>query len=207
MLKIKVCGMRESQNMLELAELQPDFMGLIFYEKSPRFVENEANLEFIKNLILKKVGVFVNTGIEEIHYKIEAYNLDYVQLHGNESPDFCKQLRKLGVGIFKAFSIDNLFDFGKTEAFEENVDYFLFDTKGDGYGGHGKSFDWKLLKKYNQKVPFLLAGGVSLDNIDAVLELKDLNLAGVDINSKFETSPGLKDILELKKLFEKIRKR
>ncbi len=199
--------MRESQNMLELAELQPDFMGLIFYKKSPRFLENEGNLAFIKNLNIKKVGVFVNADIEEIHHIIEAYNLDYVQLHGNESPDFCKQLRKLGVGIFKAFSIDNLFDFGKTEAFEENVDYFLFDTKGDGYGGHGKSFDWKLLKKYNQKVPFLLAGGVSLDNIDAVLELKDLNLAGVDINSKFETSPGLKDILELKKLFEKIRKR
>jgi phosphoribosylanthranilate isomerase len=207
MLKIKVCGMRESQNMLELAELQPDFMGLIFYEKSPRFVENEGNLAFIKNLNIKKVGVFVNADIEEIHHKIEAYNLDYVQLHGNESPDFCKQLRKFGVGIFKAFAVDNLFDFGKTEAFEETVDYFLFDTKGDGYGGHGKSFDWKLLKKYNQKVPFLLAGGVSLDNLDAVLELKDLNLAGVDVNSKFETLPGLKDILELKKLFEKIRKR
>ena len=207
MLKIKVCGMRESQNMVELAELQPDFMGLIFYEKSPRFVENEENLEFIKNLNLKKVGVFVNAGIEEIHYKIESFNLDYVQLHGNESPDFCKQLRKLGVGIFKAFSVDNVFDFSETEAFEDTVDYFLFDTKGDGYGGHGKSFDWKLLKKYNQKVPFLLAGGVSLDNLDAVLELEDLNLTGVDLNSKFETSPGLKDITALKKLFQKIRKR
>ncbi|MCP9769163.1 phosphoribosylanthranilate isomerase [Lacihabitans sp. LS3-19] len=207
MLKIKVCGMRANQNILELAELRPDFMGLIFYEKSPRFVENGGDLEFIKNLNLKKVGVFVNADIEEIKQKIEEYKLDYVQLHGHESPDFCKQLQKLGVGIFKAFSVDSAFDFEKTEAFEKAVDYFLFDTKGDGYGGHGKSFDWTLLKKYNQKVPFLLAGGVSLDNLDAVLELKDLNLAGVDVNSKFETSPGLKDISALKILFEKIRKR
>ena len=199
--------MRESQNILDLAELQPDFMGLIFYDKSPRFVDNGGDIKFIKNLDLKKVGVFVNASFEDIKSKIKEYKLDFVQLHGNESPEFCKQLQKLGVGIFKAFSVDSTFDFGKTEAFEDKVDYFLFDTKGDGYGGHGKSFDWTLLKKYNQKVPFLLAGGVSLDNLDAVLELKDLNLAGVDVNSKFETSPGLKDISALKILFEKIRKR
>lgn len=207
MLKIKVCGMRESQNILDLAELQPDFMGLIFYGKSPRFVENGGDLALIKNLELKKVGVFVNASFEEIKAKIDDLKLDFVQLHGNESPDFCKQIQELGVGIFKAFSVDNNFDFEQTEVFEKVVDYFLFDTKGEGYGGHGKAFDWQLLNKYNQKVPFLLAGGVSLDNLDAVLQLKDLNLAGVDVNSKFEITPGLKEISALKILFEKIRKR
>ncbi len=202
--KIKVCGMRETSNISDLAELMPDFMGFIFYEKSKRFVTNDLILSEI-NPNIKKVGVFVNQGIDEILTKVNTYYLDFVQLHGNESPELCEELKSKNIGVIKVFLIDADFDFNETKKYENFVDYFLFDTKGDGYGGHGTTFDWSLLKKYNQKVGFLLAGGISTENIQELLELEDLNIIGIDVNSKFEIKPALKDIEKLKELFEKIK--
>lgn len=206
-LKIKVCGMRENQNILDLAALKPDFMGFIFYNKSPRNVLIFKNSKEILNLpkTIKKTGVFVDETFENILEYISEFNLDFVQLHGSESPDFCQKIKSKGIGVIKAFGIDKTFSFKQTVKYEKSVDFFLFDTKGKEHGGNGFKFDWSILKNYNQKIPFLLAGGIAIENIEDLIELKELNIAGLDVNSKFEIIPGLKDISNLKLLFQKIR--
>lgn len=201
--------MRESQNILALAELQPDFMGFIFYEKSARFTGEILDKKTLKNLPknIQKTGVFVNETIEKVIGTWKEYDLDFVQLHGNETVDFCKKLKKEGLNIIKVFSVDNSFDFSETFNFEPFVDFFLFDTKAEGgYGGHGKTFDWQILANYSGEKPFLLAGGISLENLGDLDIIKNKNFVGIDINSKFEISPGHKSIEALKELFEKIRK-
>lgn len=206
-LKIKVCGMRENQNILDLAALKPDFMGFIFYNKSPRNVLIFKNSKEILNLpkTIKKTGVFVDETFENILEYVSEFNLDFVQLHGSESPDFCQKIKSKGIGVIKAFGIDKTFSFKQTVKYEKSVDFFLFDTKGKEHGGNGFKFDWSILKNYNQKIPFLLAGGIAIENIEDLIELKELNIAGLDVNSKFEIIPGLKDISNLKLLFQKIR--
>lgn len=206
-LEIKVCGMRNTQNILEVAALKPDYMGFIFFEKSPRNVTETASLETILSLPkeIKKVGVFVNESLENIVKTVRTFELSTVQLHGNESPDICKRLKVLKLEVWKAFSVDQNFDFETCKPYENTVDRFLFDTKGDGYGGHGKTFDWNILKKYSQHVPFMLAGGISLENLTDLQLLDDLNITGIDVNSKFENSPGDKNIEKLQTLFEKIK--
>lgn len=206
-LKIKVCGMRDTQNILDVAALKPDYMGFIFFEKSPRNVSEIESLETILSLPkeIKKVGVFVNESLENIVKTVRTFGLSTVQLHGKESPDICKRLKVLKLEVWKAFSVDQNFDFETCKPYENIVDRFLFDTKGDGYGGHGKAFDWNILKKYNTKVPFMLAGGISLENLTELQLLDGLNIAGVDVNSKFENSPGDKNIEKLQTLFEKIK--
>lgn len=206
-LEIKVCGMRNTQNILDVAALKPDYMGFIFFEKSPRNVTETASLETILSLPkeIKKVGVFVNESLENIVKTVRTFGLCTVQLHGNESPAICKRLKVLKLEVWKAFSVDQNFDFEICKSYENTVDRFLFDTKGDGYGGHGKTFDWNILKKYNQRVPFMLAGGISLENLTELQLLDGLNIAGIDVNSKFENSPGDKNIEKLQTLFEKIK--
>lgn len=199
--------MRENQNILDLAALKPDFMGFIFYNKSPRNVLIFKNLKEILNLpkTIKKTGVFVDETFENILEYVSEFNLDFVQLHGSESPDFCQKIKSKGIGVIKAFGIDKTFSFKQTVKYEKSVDFFLFDTKGKEHGGNGFKFDWSILKNYNQKIPFLLAGGIAIENIEDLIELKELNIAGLDVNSKFEIIPGLKDISNLKLLFQKIR--
>jgi phosphoribosylanthranilate isomerase len=207
-LKIKVCGMRDPANIMAVASLSPDFMGFIFYEKSKRYAAELLSPQILDYLPsnYKKVGVFVDATLEKILDAALSYNLDFVQLHGSESSNFCEIIKAENIGVFKSFSVDENFDFTITESYENAVDYFLFDTKTEAHGGSGKAFDWEILKKYNQKLPFLLAGGLSLENIEKVFELTDLNILGVDVNSKFEIEPGLKDTGMLNTLFEKIRK-
>jgi len=197
--------MKFSENILETAQLQPDFMGFIFYEKSPRFYSEEVipNIDFIK-----KVGVFVNALEEEILEKIKKYDLDLVQLHGNESPDFCKKLKdkflenKLSVEIIKAFSVDENFDFGALKTYEENTHYFLFDTKGKLYGGNGATFNWQILNNYPLKKPYFLSGGIGISEMKQLKSFlktpESKYCLAIDVNSKFETEPGLKDNLLLK---------
>ncbi len=200
--------MRESQNILALAELQPDFMGFIFYEKSARFTGDILDKKTLKSLSknIRKTGVFVNEKFEKMLETWNEYDLDFVQLHGNENIEFCKKLKKEGLKIIKAFSVDNSFDFAETAPFETFTDYFLFDTKADGgYGGHGKAFDWQILDNYSGEKPFLLAGGISFENLEDLKEIKNKNFAGIDVNSKFEISPANKNIEALQELFEKIR--
>ena len=198
--KLKICGMKFSENILETTQLQPDFMGFIFYEKSPRFYSEEVIPEINS---VQKVGVFVNASEGEIIEKTTKYDLDLVQLHGNESDDFCKKLKEiflennLEVQIIKAFSVDENFDFTKLKTYEENTDYFLFDTKGKLYGGNGTVFNWQILKNYNLKKPYFLSGGIGISEtkqLKTFLKTPESKYCfAIDINSKFETEPGLKD--------------
>jgi phosphoribosylanthranilate isomerase len=196
-IKLKVCGMRDSQNIMNVARLLPDCMGFIFYASSPRFVGNDFQLPDSFPSEVKKVGVFVNALTIEMQHHSKRLGLDYLQLHGNESIDQCKELKDLGNKLIKAFSIGEDFDFAQTKPYKESVDYFLFDTKGKYHGGNAQRFDWSILQKYDQEVPFFLSGGISPDHIVDVLKLNDMNIHAIDVNSGVETNPGLKDIVKI----------
>ena len=195
--RIKICGMKFPENILKVGALLPDFMGFIFWEKSSRYFDGE-----IPRLpkYIKKVGVFVDESIENIQSKIEKYNLDCIQLHGTESVEFCQKLKELPIEIIKVFSIKDNFNFEILNVFESVCDYFLFDTKGKLPGGNGTTFDWNLLKKYPSNKPFFLSGGIGIEEIK-LLKIMNLPVYGIDVNSKFETEPGLKNI-ELLKSFQ-----
>ena len=152
-IKIKICGMKFSENVNEIASLQPDYLGFIFYEKSPRNFEN--NMPNVPESI-QKVGVFVNATLEKIQEKVNEYQLDFVQLHGDESPEFCNLLSQSKIKVIKAFSIDNLFNFNNLNKYNNYCDTFLFDTKGTNYGGNGFTFDWSVLEKYHLDKPYFL---------------------------------------------------
>lgn len=201
---IKVCGMKEAENLSELEALKPDFIGFIFYPKSPRFVGENFSIQTLKTNA-KKVGVFVNESIENILQKVEKHQLDFVQLHSHESPEFCRQLKREGLGVLKSVATDSDTDFDSLKEYESVVDYFLFDTKGLSYGGHGVAFDWSILENYHLKTPFFVAGGISNDNIEQLLHLHHPLFAGIDVNSKYEIAPGEKDIEALRELFLKVK--
>ncbi|NQY12064.1 MAG: phosphoribosylanthranilate isomerase [Flavobacteriales bacterium] len=205
-MKIKVCGMREEENVWAIAEMQPDYLGFIFFEGSKRNIKDTypTFLNYIDSNITK-VGVFVNERTENILDSCRLYNLTMVQLHGNEWPAQCKELMDKGLKIMKAFSVDDNFDFETVNEYKGNVDYFLFDTKGANYGGNGIAFDWDLLKKYDNEVPFFLSGGVDESVLDELDFLKEMNIVGIDVNSKFEVEPGLKDVPRLKEFISKIK--
>lgn len=195
-MKLKICGMKYPENILEIGSLLPDYMGFIFWEKSARYFDGILP-ELPKSI--KKTGVFVNETIPIILEKTEKYNLQAIQLHGHESAAFCLELKtKLdaSIEIIKVFSADENFDFSVLEPFEAVCDYFLFDTKGKLPGGNGTTFDWKILQKYPSTKPFFLSGGIGIEELDAVTEILKTNLPiyAIDINSKFEIEPGLKNI-------------
>lgn len=200
-LKIKICGLNDYVNIQEVASLKPDFMGFIFYSSSLRnFTLKE--LPFIPSTI-QKVGVFVNSTAEEILKTYDAYDLNFVQLHGQEDPELCYQLHKREVPVIKAFSINENFDFQIFSQYEPYCEYFLMDSLK---GGSGKTFDWNLLKNYQGKVPFLLAGGISLENLTDVLNFQHQGLTGIDLNSRWEVQHGIKNIELLKKGLEKLKR-
>ena len=194
-LKIKVCGMRDAENIQQLLTLTIDYIGFIFYSKSARFVSRKPEVSIPSSI--KKVGVFVNASKEEIQEKIEEFDLQVVQLHGDESPEFCQEIQDLGVETFKAFGIDEDFDWATIAAYEGKVDYFLFDTKSNQYGGTGQTFTWEKLKDYPYQNPYWLSGGISLENIKEAANFEDNRLYGLDLNSKFEIKPALKNIQSL----------
>jgi phosphoribosylanthranilate isomerase len=195
-MKLKICGMKYLENILEVGSLLPDYMGFIFWEKSARYFNAE-----ITNLpqSIKKVGVFVNASSAEILDKIKTYDLQAVQLHGNESVAFCASLKnsvpKL-IEIIKVFSILDTFDFAELNPFEDVCDFYLFDTKGKLPGGNGTAFDWKVLEDYPSPKPFFLSGGIGIEEIEAINEITNTNLPlyAIDVNSKFEIEPGLKNV-------------
>jgi len=202
---IKICGMKYIENVEAIAALEPNFLGFIFYKKSKRWVDFEV-LDVLLNEIpssIKKVGVFVNDSEQKILLKKQ--NFDYIQLHGDESPSFCKQLKERGCHIIKAFGVDDEFDFNELKDFLPYCDYFLFDTKTKDYGGSGKKYNWKKLEEYKQGLPFFLSGGISTDEAEAISELNHPQLYAVDINSKFETKPGLKNVELVNTFIKKIR--
>ena len=203
-MKLKICGMKYPDNILEVGSLLPDYMGFIFWEKSARYFDG-----IIPELptSIKKVGVFVNAPLVEILEKIEKHNLQTIQLHGNESVEFCENLKKntsKEIEVIKVFSILNTFDFAVLKPFENVCDYFLFDTKGKLPGGNGTTFDWKVLENYPSTKPFFLSGGIGTEEMEAVNEILKTNLPvyAIDVNSKFEIEPGLKNIELIKLLVE-----
>lgn len=201
-IKWKVCGLRD--NIGEVVALQPDYIGFIFYKKSPRYVGENFTIPTIDKQGIKKIGVFVNEQMDFVHKTALKYQLDYVQLHGSESPGYCEDLMKKELKIIKAFQVDENFDFKQLEAYKLVTDFFLFDTKSKNYGGTGETFDWKILNKYNLEKKYFLSGGLSLENFDELTELDLSKIHALDVNSKFEIDPGLKDVEMLKVLKNKM---
>ena len=187
--------MKDPENMRALAELPIDMMGMVFYEKSPRCVdERDADKINALSLTIPKIGVFVDATKGTIINKVKLFGLQSVQLHGHESPEFCKELRKSGVKIIKAFQIKMSEDLNVCLPYEDCCDYFLFDTPTSKYGGSGNKFNWKILSAYSGTTPFILSGGISPEDAESVKHLDFPQLFAIDLNSRFETAPGIKDI-------------
>ncbi|MDR1381715.1 MAG: phosphoribosylanthranilate isomerase [Tannerella sp.] len=200
---IKVCGMRDPENLRRLEALDVDLAGFIFYPKSPRYVSPEGG---IPETGKKKAGVFVDEQPETLLGIAARYRLDYVQLHGNESPRTCEALRTAGYSVIKVFPVATEADLRRTADYPSCADYFLFDTKCVGYGGSGRRFDWSLLDEYRGNTPFLLGGGLTPDCADDIKRLNHPMFSGIDLNSGFETSPAMKDIVKLNGFVREIRR-
>lgn len=207
MLKLKVCGMRLAANIAAVAGLRPDYLGFIFYEKSPRVI-SDVSAELIKYIPadIKTVGVFVNEELEKVKEKISTLKLKAVQLHGSESPEYTAAIKLSfpSVEVIKAFGIDEDFDFSALEAYLATTDYFLFDTKTKAHGGSGKTFNWSVLDRYTYTKPYFLSGGIDLEHTTAIKNINDDRLYALDINSRFETEPGLKDAEKIKEFIKEM---
>lgn len=192
-IQIKICGMKFPENISEIALLQPDYLGFIFYAKSPRYFESTIpNIE----KSIQKVGVFVNASLEDIQEKVNEHQLDLVQLHGDEPPEFCHLLVIKNIKVVKSFNIDNKFNFNILKNYNKSCDYFLFDTKGNNYGGNGITFDWSILGNYKLDKPYFLSGGIGIESIKEIKSFfkkeYSKNCIAIDCNSKLESFPGLK---------------
>lgn len=207
MIRVKVCGMTNPVNIKLVSEAKPDFMGFIFYPGSPRYVGEDHVTGLFHNVpdSIKKTGVFVNEDNRRIRDLSVSRGLEMIQLHGEESPVSCLQLRSSGLIIIKAFNVGDEFDFETLVKYVPVCDYFLFDTKTTIPGGSGKKFIWSKLEEYSLDKPFFLSGGVGPEDSDSVKTLENSGLYAVDINSRFETSPGIKDPVLVKKFIEKIK--
>jgi phosphoribosylanthranilate isomerase len=197
-MNIKVCGITEMKQLQQLDGLDIDFAGMIFYKDSPRYVGNKLNAKDVKkaDFDLKKTGVFVNPEMIEVLDAIDEYGLEVVQLHGDETPEMCEDLSS-EVEVIKAFRITGTEDIDKLVApYDAVCDYYLFDTGGlkESFGGTGQQFDWSILAKAKIEKPFFLSGGIGVEDAARVRAFKHPDMFGVDINSKFEVSPGVKDM-------------
>lgn len=199
---VKVCGMRDADNIRAVEQIGVDWMGFIFVPKSPRYVAQRP--DYLPTA-QKRVGVFVNADIEDITEKANVFHLDYIQLHGSESPEMCQALNKAGHHIVKVFAPSSPASFIATEAYAPYVDYFLFDTPCISHGGSGKQFDWSLLRHYHGKTPFLLSGGINPQSLEALRHFHHPQYMGIDVNSGFELSPALKNTVSLQSFVEQIK--
>ncbi len=199
--------MREPENIKELVKLKPDYIGLIFYPKSKRFVDDADARKILARIPdkVKKVGVFVNEVQSEVIRIKYLFNLDFIQLHGSETPEYCSDFEEIDIPVIKAFGIDDDFNFESLSQYEENCSYFLFDTKSEKHGGTGIKFNWSVLKKYKGNKPVFLSGGINGEDAAQIRALKMDNIFAVDVNSRFETEPGLKDIGLLSDFIKEIR--
>jgi len=199
--------MRNQSNIEDLIKLKPDYIGFIFYPKSKRFIGEQISIE-IQALIpvyIQKVGVFVDEPFDNLLEKFRNNKLDMIQLHGNELPDYCERLKKLDIPVIKVFSIDSDFDFETVKPYNLYCDYYLFDTASDLHGGSGLKFDWKKLDQYKEDKPFFLSGGIQSTDINDIKGIKNNELYAIDVNSKFEIEPGIKDIPKLRTFIEEVR--
>lgn len=201
--KLKICGMKLPDNIQAVAALRPDYLGFIFFRGSKRFVEG-LTPSFVKNLPaeIKRVGVFVDEELNKVAELALLFELNAVQLHGQEPEKYCIALKGLladaGIELIKAFGVNEDFDFNILNGYEKVVDYFLFDTQTPDHGGSGKTFNWALLQNYTLNKPYFLSGGIGPDNLEELKQIADPRLYAVDINSRFELAPGLKNIDQLK---------
>ncbi len=214
---IKVCGMRDAQNIREVSQLGVDMIGMVFYPKSPRYVEMQSSHagiipDYVKEDINIKsaksparVGVFVDDMVQNIVTRVVNYHLDYVQLHGNEPREMCENLRltldpdiRPGIKIIKAISVSDASDIQKYKEYVGAVDLFLFDTKCKTVGGSGQQFDWQVLEQYDGEIPFLLSGGIGPEDASRLHAFHHPKCIGIDLNSRFEIEPGVKDVEKLK---------
>lgn len=199
--------MRSQENLKAIGALSPDLVGFIFHPDSPRFVGSEFQPDALRKLPshIATVGVFVNEPLANLLEYQSRFRFRYVQLHGDESPEYCKAVFAEGWDIIKTFSLDSGFDFNSLNAYEPYCDYFLFDSPSKLRGGSGRSFPWELLARYQQKTPFFLAGGLGLGNLAEALAVGHKRLAGFDFNSRVEDEPGLKNILKAGTIIQTIR--
>lgn len=214
---VKTCGLRDHRNIEAVAALPVDWLGFIFYSGSSRYVKPEGLASWLTRHASrlegkKRVGVFVNAELEQLMNIVHDCELDYVQLHGDESPDYCAELQLLwtvgsirSAKIIKAFHVDTAFDFSGVLPYSPYCAYFLFDTKAAGAkGGTGQQFDWALLEQYTGQTPFLLSGGIGPDDAERVAAFRHPSLAGWDLNSRFETAPGIKNTEALSVFLQEI---
>lgn len=194
-LKVKVCGIRDRDNMLAIADAGPDLMGFIFYSRSLRFVGTDPDPALFTDVPngITPVAVFVNAYMEKILDTTRRYQIGAVQLHGMEPPEMCQALKRHGLTVIKALSADALDDRQTMEAYSHAADQLLFDTPTRSHGGSGRQFDWKKLEKIHVTVPFFLSGGIGPEDCERIRGLELPGFSGVDINSRFETEPGMKD--------------
>ena len=207
MLKIKVCGICNPMNLREIAEAGPDFMGFIFYPDSKRYPGEDkikGLIDLVPNSIIK-TGVFVNEKPDTILKYARDLMLDAIQLHGSESPDYCEKIKAENLVTIKAFGISEKFDFKRLIPYMDACDYFLFDTKIQGFGGSGKKFNWTRIDDYQSYKNFFLSGGIAYEDIEALRSIKHEAFYGIDINSRFEFSPGIKNAEMIKSFIERIK--
>jgi len=199
---IKVCGITQPEQYNELSCLNTDMIGFNFYTKSPRYIDHPIHAD--TNGAAKNVGVFVNATIGNVMDKVTTHKLDFVQLHGDEPPEYCREIMDR-VEIIKVFRVDYSFDFAVTKVFDDSATYFLFDTKTPLFGGSGEKFDWQKLNEYTGNTPFIISGGIKPADADEILRIKHDQFAGIDINSGFEESPGIKNIESIKQFLKYIK--
>ncbi len=205
MVKIKICGMTDIDNISSILFLEPDYLGFIFYPKSPRYVVGKFKPEMLSIIpdTVRRVGVFVNSNVAEILQFASQYGLTTIQLHGEETPHTCQRLRDAGFEVIKAFSISSAADFEGVHEYSDSIDYYLFDTKTENYGGSGMAFEWQLVLRQPIRKPWFISGGIGPNNIVAAGQT---GAYGVDLNSKFETAPGIKDYDMLSKALTNLRR-
>ncbi|MGK7392318.1 MAG: phosphoribosylanthranilate isomerase [Candidatus Cyclobacteriaceae bacterium M2_1C_046] len=203
MLKLKVCGLNNNNNFNDISILKPEFVGLNFYAPSKRYVKGGMQISAPEGVEL--VGVFVNENLKNILKRAQEYGLTYIQLHGDEPPEFCEQIQAHDLKVIKVFRVDGEFDFKDVAPFVGKADFFLFDAGGKDYGGNGVVFNWSALKDYPFDTPYFLAGGLSPDNIQQVFEQKLPKLYALDVNSGYETMPGIKDVNKVEELIKILR--
>lgn len=201
-MKLKVCGLTDAQNIREILKIStPDYLGFIFYEHSSRYMPDRLKPEDVQSLPedIQKTGVFVNSPVNQINKMAKVYGLDALQLHGEESPEVCEQLQSLSFTIIKAFRIGESLDNAQLKKYSEVCDYFLFDTAGRYKGGNGKKFNWSILSSYSLDKPYFLSGGIKPEDAVLIAGIRDIRLFGIDVNSGFESTPGIKEASKIQK--------
>ena len=208
-IKLKICGLTEEQNIYNIIQaVKADYLGFIFYEHSSRFVKNQLTPETVKSLPddLNKTGVFVNSSLADVLNVAEKYGLDTLQLHGDESPAFCANCKSRNYTIIKVFGVGETLNISLMNKYSEVCDYFLFDTAGRHKGGNGEKFDWKLLNDYNLDKPYFLSGGIAPEDVETIRSITAPGFCGIDINSRFEIKPGIKDVKKIEEFSNQLKK-